>query len=258
MNKMENKKCLYDSYEIDLDENGFLALTKNNAKFIGAVYRLDSKYRKSFDEKDLNSAFNYVIENVNKIEGNYEVLKEICTRLDRENSTHLSVSGNQEGDNHGIENTAQVISKIQNLKKELKNGSPQLVDKIACAVKGRNNFSFATKFCAFMCRFLFAKTPQEYNYCIYDNVLASIIPYYAWIFTGEKYNRYGKRSIESMFKDKHNYSGYSELIDTIRVEANKKYQYLTTREEFDAMLWYYYKGDDDLINSAYEIIRNDN
>ncbi len=253
------ESVIQNPYKIDLDENGFLALTDTNARFICAAYRLDSKYRKSFDEYDLHSAFYYIIQNANKIEGNYEVLKEICTRLDRENSTHLSVSGNREGDSHGIENTAKAISKIRDLKKELKNGSPQLVDIIASAVDKRNNLSFATKFCAFMCRFLFRGMPEADNYCIYDNVLASIIPYYAWIFNGIKYiKRSGRSNIEGIFKDKHNYIGYRELIDAIRVEASKKYNYLATREEFDAMLWYYYKGNNDLINSAYERIRAEN
>jgi len=260
MDILNNNERMYQNpYEIDLDENGFLALNEKNARFIGAAYRLDSKYRKSFDVNDSNSAFYYIIQNANRIDGNYEVIKEICTRLDRENSTHLSVWGDHNENNNGIEITAKVISKIENLNEELKNGSTQLVEIIASAVQKRYNFSFATKFCTFMCRFLFSGTPEAHNYCIYDNVLARVIPYYAWNFIGRKYiNRRGGSSIESMFKNKHNYSGYEELIDTIRMKASKKYNYMTTREEFDAMLWYYYKGNNDVINSAYEKICAEN
>ena len=240
-----------DPYVLDLDSNGFLAMTEKNARFLCASIKLDSAYRKTYDKNDDNSAFKYAVDH-NKEIMDKEVMTEICRRIDRENSTHLSVSGNQKGDNKGISNTVDIILGIDDIVVKLQNGNADLVKTIAgydekeanLCEKKRNNFSFASKFCTYMCRFLFEGSPESDNYSIYDGVLSRILPYYAWYYCDDEtyITKRGNSGIEKVFKDKYNYEGYRDLIDRIRQKIEDKMKFPITREQFDSMLWYYYKG----------------
>lgn len=240
-----------DPYRFDLDDNGQLALTKKNAVFMRAIISNDSNYRSATDEKNINSsAWHFK---------NYRFSKDISEiekgvrLIDKENSTHLAVSGREKGSNKGIEIVANKILGIENLENELNEGSSKVVITIAESIKGYNVFSFATKYCAFVSRYL---CEQKDNYCIYDGVLANILPYYAWYYCGRKdlLKRTGNSNIEGIYKNKYDYDGYRKLIDDIREAAYKKYSYEVTREDFDNLLWYYYKGDNLRINSALRCI----
>lgn len=232
-------------YMLDFDSNGFLDLTSKNAELIQAILRIDSSYRKTFDVYDSDSAWSYIRKNENKIEKNKNILEEICRRIDRENSTHLAVSGLKKGDNKGITLTAEKIAKEENLIERLKTGDPELVKTISGFVQGRNNFSFASKFCAYMCRFLFSGKPEADNYAIYDGVLADVLPYYAFMYgnkdKGLLLTKNNKSTIEKKFKQEKDYEGYRTLIDEIRDGVKNEKGCEISREELDSMLWYYYK-----------------
>ena len=246
-------------YWLEFDDNNILKLSQHNAQFISAVVRIDTNYRKSFDENnDLSAAF-YIHHHSNDFAGNEDILYEICKRIDRENSTHLSVSGNHPGDNRGIELMSIGLSQITHLRERLFRGDGQLVNEISRLVDGQNKFSFATKFCASMCRYLFNGKKAD-NYVRYDRYIAEILPYYLWKHHvgNENYIRVGrihyKSTIESNFKEERDYQGFKELIDRIRIAAAIDNNTETlSREEFDALVWYYYKGSDKEIENALRI-----
>ena len=100
---------------------------------------------------------------------------------------------------------------------------------------GRENYSFATKFCHYACLYFFKeKDTARDNYSIYDDVLASVLPYYAEVYLNEHYTKV-------KFK---NYKLYSDVIDRIRAKAaeiNK--EPMVSRNGFDHLLWYYHKGN---------------
>lgn len=232
-----------DPYVLDKDKNGFLGITKKNADFIYAVLKIDSSYRKTFDMKSEESAYGYVIQHTNSL-NEIEVMTEICKRLDKESSTHLYTTGkNYNGKMNGLELTAKRIISISDLENRLFNGDANLVNEIA-GFADMNKFSFASKFCAYMCRFLFDGTKQMDNYVIYDNVLAKTLPYYEKYFlksTNHK-TKEGADSVKSVFMDNKNYEGYRKYVDRIRIAASKENKFKLSREKFDYMIWYYYKG----------------
>lgn len=152
--------------KLSLDTNGALKINPRNVKLILFCLSVDSAYRRAFDIENENSSAYYIkkkldFDNVNSI-------KEVCTRINRENSTHLGVA-------NGIELTANQIYILRyNIEARLKSGDDTLVKEIASAVKDRNNFSFASKFCTYVCRYKYKLD----NYAIYDDVIQSVLPYY--------------------------------------------------------------------------------
>lgn len=234
-------------YELDLDENGLLALTQKNAEFIYAIIQIDSSYRKTFDSKIDKSAYGYVVKNYKAIlnyKDNYNIIEEVCKRIDKESSTHIYTTGNDyKGEKNGLQLTAEGIKNIDGLLDRLSGGDSELVCEIA-GFTGMNKFSFASKFCAYMCRFLFEDKIQRDNYVVYDDVLAKTLPYYEKYFLGTitHKTREGADSVRTKFMVDKNYEGYRNYVDSIRNGVQEKYECDLTREELDYMIWYYYKG----------------
>ena len=247
-------------YELDVDKNGFPCFTKKNIMFISAIIKYDSSYSIAYDTQNPSSSA-YLLDK--KFPENENALRKAVMLIDKENSTHLIVSGTEKngGDSNkqGIEITVKsMINKIglNQISNGIKNGDTSLVDQIADFVDGRYNISFASKFCAYCNRNCFGKD----DYSIYDSVLNRILPYYAYVYLDEchwkritgKNARY-ESNITYEFADKDgnkNYTGYNDLIGRIIEKVNSVFGYVVTRKEFDWLLWYYFKGDDTRIKKA--------
>lgn len=229
-------------YEWDLDKNNFPKFTQKNECIAKFLIDNDSNYRIEGDEFD--SSTKKYVQKVGETTELKELI-EIATRIDRQNSTHQASEGLKGGGN-GREKTAKYIkNRVQDLYDRLKSGDPNLVNEIAKALlPGRYTFSFASKFCTYVSRYLY----KSDEYCIYDKVLCNALPYYAWVYLGEKYIAINSSKIETMFakKDKGNYQGYRKLIDNIRVRSKQHTRYDISREGFDSIVWYYFKGGKDL------------
>ena len=146
----------------------------------------------------------------------------------------------------GITIMAERLSEVDNLIERLRIGDPELVVAISGFVPGWNKFSFASKFCAYMCRYLFADGNAADNYAIYDGVLADMLPYYALKYGNTErrpfLNRNSKSTIETEFRKTRKYKEYRDLIDEILDGVYYQKGIRLSREEFDSMIWYYYKG----------------
>ena len=88
-------------YKWNLDKNGFPLFTEKNLKFTVALVENDSKYRISFDATHPKSSA-YLLSQGFPTE---ETIRDVVKLLDKENATHLSVSGVKTGktNNQGIE-----------------------------------------------------------------------------------------------------------------------------------------------------------
>lgn len=196
--------------------------------------------------------------------------------IDRINSTHLASEGtktdkekaNGTKKNKGRANTAEKLRKITNLRELLQKSDTELVHIIAgFGSKKKYNFSFATKFCAYVCRHALAME----NYCIYDEVVQSILPFYikAYVDDTEMYKKYyqivnpkkeDKRYVKSTvykLKDRENETGYKEyknIIDEIIKGIEKKDGIVVNYEQFDHMLWYYFKGSKTKVQKAMNVL----
>ncbi|MGN0623889.1 MAG: hypothetical protein ACI4JA_08085 [Oscillospiraceae bacterium] len=235
-----------DPYVLDMDENNFPAFTEKNIIFINGIIKIDSGYRDSFDETCESSSAGILSKG---FPTDKDTLERVVRLIDKENSTHLSVSGNTKNSNQGIKLTVEGLSLMTHLSQKIEKGESGIVNDIAGLVKGRNNISFASKFCAFCNRYCFRKD----DYSIYDSVLCEVLPYYAYVYCGEKYFRHKTRgnkeftgTISETFgkKDATDYKGYNQLIGKIIAVIREKVNKDITRKDFDLLLWYYFKGSD--------------
>lgn len=235
-----------DAYHFNMDHNGFPALTRDNVRRIDFLIEHDSKY--NFNRiKEL-------IQRHKKTQINNEIL-EIVKLIDVQNSTHQASQG-KNGGNGGREKTADAICKIDDFYTRLEKGDPKLVNEIAKeAIEGRYTFSFASKYCTYVARYTFDGAAAD-NYSIYDKIICNILPYYAWYYTGTgEYNK--KDSIAKKFgkKDHGDYEGYRDLIDKIRDASKKRTDYHISREDFDHLLWYYFKGHPEEVTKAWNLMK---
>lgn len=244
--------------KLDYLDGKFIDFTQNNIELIDFCLSIDSSYRDAFNQTPGSSAYlithNWAFKE--------KIIKDICERIDKENSTHLAVSGHNKGDNKGVDAVVKKILEIDDFETRLKNENAELVNEIAKAVPEISKFSFASKFCTYVSIYQ-DKKPNAYS--IYDKVISEILPYYEWKFlhtieeihakkihTKKNRNKKVVSTIETDFakKGSFNYEGYNILIGQIIEAINKEKNLNIDRLTFDRMLWYYYKGDDKLRQEA--------
>ncbi len=241
-------------YKFDLDCNGFPALTEKNFLFVKALIENDSNYRAP---DDLSKNYKKLLEN--SFPKTYEQILLVVTLIDKYDSTHLSSEGrNFKTYNEGREKTAEKIEDLTvnfNLKETLRTGCTEPIHLIANAVneshykdwgtyEGKYNISFATKYCAYVSKYAL----KEDNYCIYDRVLAEILPYYAKMYCNEDIKKV-------TIKNQSDYNGYKTTIDKIIAGAEKLTRYKASYKQFDDLLWYYFKGERSRICKAKECLK---
>ena len=230
----------------------FIDFTQNNIELIDFCLSIDSSYRDAFNPTSIGSSA-YLI--TNEWSFDKDTIKDICERIDKENSTHLAVSGHNKGDNKGVDAVVKKILDIDDFETRLKKEDADLVNEIAKAVPEISKFSFASKFCTYVSIYK-DKNPNAYS--IYDKVISEILPYYEWKFLHTTKNAQKNRNkkvvstIENTFakKGSFNYEGYNKLIGQIIEAINKEKKLTIDRLTFDRMLWYYYKGYEKLRQEA--------
>lgn len=247
-------------YYFDMDANGFPLLTEHNIEFIKALVKNDPGYRQPIDN-------DYKIILSNHFPNGYNEILNIVKLIDRADSTHLASEGSKfKGANEGREITAEAICQITDLKDKINNGDTEIIDIIANAVNeehkrqgkesGKYNFSFATKFCAYVSLYALNKD----NYCIYDKVVSEILPYYLYTYLGEKHYRIKREgtavsTISEEFKKDSQYIKYRQLVDKLIESVYNKHNYRPSYKEIDGLLWYYFKGENSRIVKAMETLK---
>lgn len=244
-NKIQCEEDASQQFKFDFipDSENLLELSLRNVSLVEAMIRIDSKYCKASDKtagpkgKYGGSTAYWMTElkkyfDSDKRMSNYEpIIKNAVCAVDRENSTHLNADGGR-----------NVIAKrIAGFDKDyfiesLRNRSFEFVEKIAAktsSAKGaRSNPSFASKFCHYACLYLFEGIPEQDNFSIYDGILRKVLPLYA--------KHYEIKCVKT--KLEHNADGvyryYSQLVDSVLEKSGNK----ISRNGFDHLLWYYYKG----------------
>lgn len=233
-------------------------LTLDNVAKVEAMIRNDSSYVKSFDvnagpikNKDGKDVYSgstayWMTKLKSIIEGKennltYDVIiPKVVRSIDRENNTHLNSDG------CGIEEISKRIIDLgkDKLIDSLKEGNLEVFKKIQEKThpkdnvhknyKGRENTSFASKFCHYACFYLFGNSKEQDNYSIYDNVVVSVLPYYI-----KKY----EVEFNGTLKDLKDYRVYRDVINSIREKAASTTNTTPiSRNGFDHLLWYYHKG----------------
>lgn len=217
----------------DLDDNEQLAFTRNNRDFIIEMIRFNETYD-LFYEKCLFLDACGITKNKSINGFTKDEWRMVIKHLDKINSTHLCVSGNKKGDSQGIELfLSNFYCKREYYLERIATGEEDVVNELAGLVAGRNNFSFATKFCGFINRVFYKRD----DYVIFDSVLENAMPYFEERYCGQ----IDKCRCLRLYANKRDYCGYKKAIDSVLEEINQKCCALT-RFEFDQMVWFFYKN----------------
>ena len=232
-----------------LPDDKLLKLSIDNVALVEAMIRADSKYCRSFDKKAeskgkyggsiaywMTQLRNYYESSENLGDKEFqEIIEGAVSAVDRENSTHLESDKNKGGGRDAVVRKLMTMDKAC-IYNSLKNRTFTLFEKIlekSSNQKGtRKNPSFASKFCHYACMYLFEGMKEQDNFSIYDGVLCKVIPKYAMYYGVDC----GKKKIEC--KNENDYKYYSDLIDEILKKSGNN----ISRNGFDHLLWYYYKG----------------
>lgn len=289
---VKDAKRTANPYQFDLDQNGVPLFTDKNIAFVNGMVENDSNYNQT-DKEKVRDIFKDMF--VGSADERMACIGRAVYEIDNENSTHLTAVGRHKVDDlmkklnikptavrklpddgeektitGGALFTAQIIGGIENLKERLSVGDDQLVFDISHASTtylneahvadvNKNNFSFATKFCHWTCQYL--KLGDKY--CIYDKVVASVLPYFvdnyasgelaSWKCCRMKRAKGAKggqelvSTIENYKKDDDGYTKYRNLYDAV-LEGINKWRSENNQNgeigyrEVDRLIWYYFKG----------------
>lgn len=260
-------------YELDYfnkEDKEMPALTRKNADFIEAIVRLDSNYKKDFDEtqgpiyklnkidEKYHGSISYWFNEMKKSNTDFQkcVLGAV-TAIDSTNSTHLNVSKN--GRLEMAKKICDCCSNYTDLKEELEvpfnpSNKEHILSKMSSNIpdknkKARFNLSFASKFCSYASYFL----GLDVDYSKYDTIVSEALPEYVLFYLGEKRKKnyyvidvYQRRSmnVEQIYQQKlQKYKHYSEdikrIIDALK---NEEKPIEISKDEFDHIVWYGNKG----------------
>lgn len=281
-----------DPYQFDVDQNGVPLFTDKNINFVNGMVENDSNYNQA-DKEEVRKIFEGMFDDDPRKRMAYT--GRAVYEIDNENSTRLTAVGQHKVDDlmkklnlepsvviampddegektitGGVLFTAQIIDGIEGLKERLNVGDDQLVFEISHASKiylneahvtdvNKINFSFATKFCHWACQYL----ELGDKYCIYDNVVASVFPYFVDSYAsgelaswdccrmkrvnGAKGSQELVSTIENYKKDDDGYTKYRNLYDAV-LEGINKWRSDNNQNgeigyrEVDRLIWYYFKG----------------
>lgn len=264
----EAEKYKFEPYEDSPNE--LIKLSKKNVGLIEAMIKIDSAYAKAGDKESgpkgkykgstaywfdkLKQGLENIKENKKlkdvptdkepvfpndaeheKVHSKNKLIYEVVCAVDRENSTHLNADGIGRDEIAGrIEDYTKkgFFDALKNPYDEKK--GLELIEVIKKKTnpesdrKGRVNLSFASKFCHNACYYLFEEDDEKRdNFPLYDTVIKSVLPRYAEYFNCE---------IED--KEFKIYSKYVSLIEEIIKASGNE----ISKQGFDHLLWYYYKG----------------
>ena len=183
-----------------------------------------------------------------------QVIKGIVCMLDKENSTHLnstkSTNSKIKLEKKGRKNVTEIITEMVNKKeieellKNPKSNNYEIINKIA---NGKNEpdektyYSFATKFCHYVCLQMFRDKEEEDNFSSYDKYVSANLSKY--------YKHYVGKEMEKLKRPQNNfgeeYKRYIGIIDEIREAAKVKEEekIKISRNGIDHLLWYFHKGE---------------
>lgn len=253
-NEIISEIALSNRYDLALDEQEMVVLSKENVAKVEAMIRNDSDYINAGSVDSLNNrkgSTAYWVMKLKQVLGrtcelsDREVIENLVCAIDRENSTHLNsdkVGIAQMTDRIMTVLHTNFVDLLKNPGKEYKMisllSAPTIVPKEDTRHKQRQNYSFATKFCHYTSFYLFEGESEQDNFSIYDYVVKSALPYYA-----QKYD------IAFKTKDVKVYPKYIGIIDDI-IKASKSG---ISRNGFDHLLWYYFKGRMHLLDNTCQL-----
>lgn len=245
MNKIGNELEIAKKYMLTtIETKGLVEITQDNVVRVEAMIQNDAAYLNSGNKeygpdkngKGGSTAYwmcqlrDYIKKNMTDRKTYKNIIANAVIAVDRDNSTHLNADG--VGRDEITERICKIpLEKLQHYLQDPHGTKYKLVEIIArktsASIRPRENKSFASKFCHYACFYLFEGKKEQDNYSIYDSILKNALPLYI--------DYYG---IDVKKQELEDYAVYSETIEKIIKKAGNK----ISKNGFDHLLWYYYKG----------------
>lgn len=222
---------------IDHKGQDLVEINQDNVARVEAMIQNDAAYLNSGNKDYAGSTAycmcqlkNYINKKTSDKTDYKDIIADAVIAVDRDNSTHLNADG--VGREEITERICKIpLEKLLHYLQDPHGTKYKLVEIIArktsAAIRPRENKSFASKFCHYACFYLFEGKKEQDNYSIYDSILKNALPLYI--------DYYG---IDVKKQELEDYAVYSETIEKILKKSGNK----ISKNGFDHLLWYYYKG----------------
>lgn len=232
MTLVESEHNNSTKYLLCRDSNGLIVISPDNVARVEAMIAENSRYNSSLNSYDTSSSKACLAvlkqELVTLPNPKFQAVYNVMRAINRENSTRLSDEELIELANRLCALSSSEI--LEYLEKPTIKLGPEgekyflvsyLRNKTATGKRsGRENYSFATKFCHYACMNFFKEKPEADNFPIIDNVVKAVFPKYA--------ENIVKRIV---FDD---YETFVRNIDSV-LDYHKQ---CISRNGFDHLMWY--------------------
>lgn len=252
--------------EFDVFSNGFVKITKENAQNAKNAIENDRFYNRAYD-KTLKGSSAKKFDEYKCTESNNEILSQILSALNTENSTRVSNDDLKDIcnniNNHKVEDE---LKRLNNEKSKIENY--KIIELIYKDVKsGKTLLSFASKFCHFYCLHMFRKKDEEIpaivdSFPIIDSVMRKVIPIYDFLYNSDCNNYSNYKTQSDLYKyriteyKKINeeigitkyYENYVTALINISNNISERCHKQVTVTEIEQLLWWFYRGITDDID----------
>lgn len=232
MTLIESEHNNSTKYLLDRDSNGMVVISSDNVARVEAMIAENSRYNDSLNTNNPQSSkvcldcLKRDLDNLPHPE--YQTVEDAMRAINRENSTRLSAVELSELAKRICALPSSEI--LEYLEKPITKLGPSgekyylvsyLRKKTATSKRsGRENYSFATKFCHYACMNFFKGKPEADNFPIIDNVVKSAFPKYA-------------KSIIKQIR----FDDYETFVFNIDLVLSH-YGNCISRKGFDHLMWY--------------------
>lgn len=233
MTLIESEHNNSTKYLLDRDSNGLVVISPDNVARVEAMIAENSRYNSSLNSNDTSSSkasLAILKRELNTLPNpEFQTVYNAMRAINRENSTRLSESELKElAKRLCTLSSSDILEYLE--KPTFKLGSEGekycLVSYLKRKTtpngnrKGRENYSFATKFCHYACINFFQGKTEADNFPIIDNVVKAVFP------------KYAKNIVERIVFD--DYETFVRHIDKVLAH----YYNCISRNGFDHLMWY--------------------
>lgn len=229
---IDSEKIASVHYILKRDADGLVKISSDNVARVEAMIAENSRYNDSLNTKNPQSSKVYLdclrqdLDNLPHPK--YQTVENAMRAINRENSTRLSaVELSELAKRICALPSSEIIEYLEKPTTKLGLSGEKyylvtyLRKKTATSKRsGRENYSFATKFCHYACMNFFKGKPEADNFPIIDNVVKAVFP------------KYAKSIIKQIRFD--DYETFVRNID----EVLDHYGNCISRNGFDHLMWY--------------------
>jgi len=223
-------------YLLNRDSQDRVTISADNVARVEAMIAENSRYNSAISQRNTDSSTCHLQTLLNELSRlthpNKTTTERAMKSINKENSTRLSdLELSELAERLCVLSSQEIMSYLEKPTTALGPSCERyyLVKYLSQKTKdngirkGRQNYSFATKFCHYACMNFFAGKPEADNYPIIDSVIKSVFPKYA--------KDIGLTSKEIKFN---NYESFVDSLDKVI----KNCEVSISRNGFDHLMWY--------------------